>query len=85
MVLSEHIKVSPNYISRIFNEEVGRTLSNYINEVRVEQAKKLMHQQELKIYEIGEKVGFKSSVHFNIVFNKLMGCSPKQYRDTMLG
>lgn len=83
--LSEQMNVSPNYISRIFKDEVGKTLFNYINEVRVEQAKKLMHQQELKIYEIGEKVGFKSSVHFNIVFNKLTGCSPKQYRDSLLG
>lgn len=83
--LAEQMNVSPNYISRIFKDEVGKTLFNYINEVRVEHAKKLMHQQELKIYEIGEKVGFNSSVHFNIVFNKITGCSPKQYRDTLLG
>jgi YesN/AraC family two-component response regulator len=83
-MLSGHLNVSPNYISRVFKDEVGKTLFNYINEVRVEQAKKLMHQQELKIYEIGEKVGFNSSVHFNIVFNKLTGYSPKQYRDTLI-
>lgn len=83
-VIAEHLNVSPNYISRIFKEEVGKTLFNYVNEVRVEQAKKLMLKQELKIYEIGEKVGFNSSVHFNIVFNKLTGYSPKQYRDKML-
>ncbi len=83
-LLSEELNISPNYISRVFREEVGKTLFNYINEVRVEQAKRLMHQQELKIYEIGEKVGFNSSVHFNIVFNKLTGCSPKQYRDTLM-
>lgn len=83
-LLSEELNISPNYISRVFREEVGKTLFNYINEVRVEKAKKLMHQQELKIYEIGEKVGFNSSVHFNIVFNKLTGCSPKQYRDKLM-
>jgi len=84
-MIAEHLNVSPNYISRVFKEEVGKTLFNYVNEVRVEQAKKLMHKKELKIYEIGEKVGFNSSVHFNIVFNKLTGYSPKQYRDRILG
>lgn len=80
-LLSKQFNVSPNYISRLFKEETGETLFNYINQVRVDKAKKLLREIELKIYEVGDRVGFKSPVHFNIVFNKYTGLTPKQYRD----
>jgi two-component system response regulator YesN len=80
-LLSENLNVSPNYISRLFKEETGQALFDYINEVRIQKAKRLLEDGELRIYEIGYKVGFKSPVHFNIVFNKFIGISPKQYRD----
>lgn len=80
-LLSKQFSVSPNYISRLFREETGETLFNYINEVRVQKAKILLREIDLKIYEVGSKAGFKSPVHFNIVFNKYTGLTPKQYRD----
>lgn len=79
-LLSKQFNVSPNYISRLFKEETGEALFNYINAVRVEKAKKLLLDADLKIYEVSDKVGFKSPVHFNIVFNKFTGTTPKQYR-----
>lgn len=78
--LSEQLNVSPNYISRLFKKETGKGLFEYINEVRIREAKKMLENETLKIYEVGYEVGFKSPVHFNIVFNKLTGMSPKQYR-----
>ncbi len=80
-LLSKNFNVSPNYISRLFREETGENLFNYINEVRVEKAKKLLRETDQKIYEVSNNVGFKSPVHFNIVFNKYTGLTPKQYRD----
>ena len=80
-LLSKNFSVSPNYISRLFKEETGETLFNYINAVRVEKAKGFLRDIELKIYEVSDRVGFKSPVHFNIVFNKYTGLTPKQYRD----
>ena len=79
-LLAENFNVSPNYISRVFREDTGENLFNYLSIVRVEKAKNMLKNQELKIYEVGYRVGFKSTVHFNIVFNKLTGESPKQYR-----
>lgn len=83
-LLSGKFNVSPNYISRLFKEETGETLFNYLNSVRIEQAKTLLRDTDLKIYEVGFKVGFNSTVHFNIVFNKLAGVSPKQFKDSLL-
>ncbi|MCX7709353.1 MAG: response regulator [Clostridia bacterium] len=81
--LSKQFNVSPNYISRLFKEETGETLFNYINAVRVEKAKSFLKDIDLKVYEVSERAGFKSPVHFNIVFNKYTGLTPKQYRDSL--
>ncbi|PLS10376.1 response regulator transcription factor [Neobacillus cucumis] len=78
--LSEELNVSPNYISRLFKKEVQKGLFDYLNELRIERAKKLLKDYKYKIYEIAELVGFKSQVHFAIVFNKYVGVSPKDYR-----
>ena len=79
-VLSNHFHVSSNYISRIFSQEVGRGLFDYMNEIRIEKAKDMLKDYQYKIYEIAEMVGFNSHVHFAIVFNKYVGMSPKEFR-----
>lgn len=78
--LGEQFHVSANYLSRLFNQEVGRGLSDCLNEIRIDKAKDLLKDYRYKIYEIAEMVGFNSNVHFAIVFNKYVGMSPKEYR-----
>jgi len=82
-LLSQVLSVSPNYISRVFKTETGQGLFDYLNFIRIENAKKLLENGSLKIYEVGYKVGFKSPVHFAVVFNKLLQMTPKQYRDNL--
>lgn len=79
-MLSNHFHVSSNYISRLFSQEVGRGLFDYMNEIRIEKAKDLLKDYRYKIYEIAEMVGFNSHVHFAIVFNKYVGMPPKEFR-----
>ncbi|CAM3002734.1 response regulator transcription factor [Paenibacillus sediminis] len=78
--LGEQFHASPNYISRLFKQEVGRGLFTYLNEIRIQKAKELLKNYQYKIYEVAEMVGFNSQVHFAIVFNKFVGMSPKDYR-----
>ncbi len=82
--ISDALQVSPNYVSRVFKAETGQSPFDYLNAIRIDNAKKLLSDGSLKIYEIGYKVGFKSPVHFTVVFSKLVKMSPKQYRDTLL-
>ena len=82
-LLAQKFSISPNYISRLFKEVTGETLFNYLNYVRIEKAKELLRDMQLKMYEIGYKAGFKSPVHFNIVFSKITGLTPKHYRDSL--
>ncbi|EHQ60286.1 two component AraC family transcriptional regulator [Paenibacillus dendritiformis C454] len=79
-MLGELFHVSPNYVSRLFKQEVGRGLFDYINELRIEKAKALLKDYRYKIYDIAEMVGFNNQAHFSIVFQKYTGLSPMQYR-----
>jgi AraC-like DNA-binding protein len=79
-LISERFFTSQYYLSRIFKETTGFTLVEYINNVRVNEAKKLLSQSGLKAINIAEETGFGSLAHFNRVFKAVAGCSPLNYR-----
>lgn len=78
--LSGRFRINPSYLSRIFPQETGRNVSEFIMEVRLEAAKKLLRETDLKIYEIAEKTGFGTPGYFTKVFHKAEKISPKNYR-----
>jgi two-component system, response regulator YesN len=73
--------LSPAYLSRIFKQETGFTFNNFLNNIRIEQSKALLKNNELKIVDIASRVGFDSQSYFTKVFKKHLGMSPLQYRD----
>lgn len=79
-LFGELFHVSPNYVSRLFKQEVGQGLFDYINQRRIEKAKELLKDYRYKIYDVAEMVGFNNQAHFAIVFQKYTGFTPKQYR-----
>ncbi|MFZ5988747.1 MAG: AraC family transcriptional regulator [Bacillota bacterium] len=81
--LSDLFYISPYYLSRVFKETTGFTLVEYINNVRIKEAQKLIVHPGLKVIEAAEKTGFGSLAHFNRVFRNIAGCSPLKYRKIM--
>jgi AraC-like DNA-binding protein/quercetin dioxygenase-like cupin family protein len=79
-VLAETFYVSPNYLSAIFNERNGLSLKDYVNRLRIDRAKELLRDTDLKVSEISRKVGYSQLSYFGSVFRKLEGCTPKEYR-----
>lgn len=73
--------LNSSYFSKIFNEYVGQTFSEYITKVRMNYAKDLLKVSYLKVYEVAEKVGYTDYRHFSKKFKELMGISPIEYRD----
>lgn len=71
------------YLSRIFKKAVGISFVDYINSVRVMEAKKLLGSSDESIIYVSESVGFKSNTHFGRVFKKITGLSPIQYRKSV--
>ncbi|WP_409342076.1 AraC family transcriptional regulator [Paenibacillus sp. MBLB4367] len=80
-LLSETFDLSTTYIGRVFKKDKGISLLDYINALRIDRAKALLVDTDLKIYEIGEKVGFKTGHYFIKLFKEQTGLTPGEYRD----
>ncbi|MDT3994986.1 AraC family transcriptional regulator, partial [Mammaliicoccus fleurettii] len=78
--LAEQVHISPKYLSHLFKEEVGVTLSNYITEKKLEEAKIWLDNSNLSISEIAHQLSFSDQSHFIKVFKHNNGITPKQYR-----
>lgn len=78
--VADALYINKSYLLRRFKAHTGRTLLEYHNLVRCEQAKQLLSDTEFTISEVGETVGFVSSSHFTHVFRKNAGVTPTEYR-----
>ncbi|MFC7677642.1 response regulator [Paenibacillus sp. GCM10028914] len=83
--VAEYLKLSPSYLSNLFKKETGQNFIDYLTNIRIEQAKVLLRTTELKIYEVGYRVGYENEHYFSRVFKKVVGSSPFHYKsDTSL-
>ncbi len=78
--LSERLEISPHQLSEIINSHFGKNFNSYINDFRIEAAKKmLMTETGSSILSIGLACGFNSKSNFNYVFQKSVGMTPTAY------
>lgn len=77
---AEYVRKSKNYFSYLFKKEAGVSFVEYLNGIRVKEAKKLLDTTDQMTYEISEKVGFNDYKYFSGIFKKQTGMSPAQYR-----
>ncbi|MEG1925675.1 MAG: helix-turn-helix transcriptional regulator, partial [Ruthenibacterium sp.] len=68
--LASQLWINASYLSRLFSEEVGQSITSYISNYRIEQAKKLIVESNLKLYEIAARTGFSSPIVFSTSFKK---------------
>ncbi|WP_262683530.1 AraC family transcriptional regulator [Paenibacillus baimaensis] len=78
--ISARFDIHPSYLSRYFKEQVGDTLTDYINKLRVDKAKELLRNDEIFIKDICDLVGFYSISTFIRLFKKYEGVTPSSYR-----
>lgn len=71
---------SRSYISHTFKREVGRSFRDYLAEIRIDNAKRLLKYSALSVREIAFSVGFSDQNYFSGVFKKITGKSPLAYR-----
>lgn len=81
--VAEKVYVSHWHLSKLLNS-TGKSFSDLLNEVRIENAKKLMEDSSLHIADISERVGFADTAHFSRVFKKYTGMSAGEYRNKYL-
>ncbi|APH04913.1 response regulator transcription factor [Bacillus weihaiensis] len=81
--LSKELHINANYLSRMFNEEVGMPFSDYLLHFRIEQAKSLLRKQRhWSIQRVAEECGFNSQHYFSTSFKKIMSITPLKYRNS---
>lgn len=78
--IAEKFYISPNYLSKIFNEQNKMSLSDYINRIRIEKAKVYLVKTNMKISMISKKVGCSNISYFSHIFKKIEQYTPKEYR-----
>lgn len=71
---------NPAYLCSLFSKAVGNTIFEYITNVRLDHAKKLLRTSNLKVSEICKQVGYENQKYFNQVFKKHIGTTPGFYR-----
>jgi two-component system response regulator YesN len=83
-VLASKVFLSPGYLSYIFKRDTGEGISQFISTYRMEKAKKLLVETNMKIVQISRVVGFNNSAYFGRSFKEYQGISPEQYRKSFV-
>lgn len=78
--VARHINSSPNYLSAVFSQEKGCTLTEYVTGKRMEKAKELLRNTNQRSGEIAFAVGYRDAHYFSFIFKKTQGCTPRDYR-----
>lgn len=79
-VVSNHISMNYSLFSYLFKEHTGSNFVNYLKGIRMEEAKRLLAETDLRIIEISAKIGYDNEKHFMKLFKASCGVSPSEYR-----
>ena len=83
-MLSKKVHFSPAHISHMFKRKTGRTINQYITVERIEKAKIILRNRDMKLTEVAEQVGYCDANYFTRIFKKVTGVTPSEYRDKYL-
>lgn len=83
-VVSNYISMNYSLFSQTFKQYTGTNFVHYLKTIRINQAKKLLEETDLKIIEISNLVGYENEKHFMKIFRCVCGVSPSEYRKNAL-
>lgn len=83
--LSDIVSISPSYLSRIFRQVTGQTITNYIQSIKITKALEMLADTDCALCEIAEALGYYDQFHFSKVFKSYVGSSPTAYRNALCG
>jgi len=80
-VIAGRVFLSPGYLSQLFKKEMGQSMMKYITNYRLEKAKDLLSKTNLKVQDVGVKVGYPNLSYFCMLFVNHYGVSPSGFRE----
>ena len=66
----------------LLKQETGKSISQHLTHLRLEKARQLLRDPELKIYEVSQMVGYPNQYYFSVWFKKNTGMTPTEYRNS---
>jgi two-component system response regulator YesN len=82
--LAEEVYLTPTYLCVLFKQTTGSTINEYLTMTRLEKAKQLLADSNIKLYDVCYEVGYLSPSYFSRLFKKYVGISPSEYRNMTL-
>ena len=79
-LLAEQVNLVPTSLCHVFKQVTGQRVSDYIIQVRIIQATRLLRETDQEVQLIAYECGFNTQTNFNRYFKRLMGCTPTEYR-----
>ncbi|GMK41780.1 DNA-binding response regulator [Paenibacillus sp. CCS19] len=77
------VYLNPVYFSQLFKQKTGQGYKEFVIQLRLEQAKRLLHNPSLKLADIAEKIGYQDLRHFSQQFRKRFNATPSEYRQQL--
>lgn len=78
--VADYVAMSPSYFSAFFKRETGQNYIDYVNQIKIEHARRLIDTGEYRMNEISSLLGFENAYYFSKVFRRYTGLSPTEYR-----
>jgi len=78
--IADAFYINPVYLGQLFKKTYGVYFNDYLHQLRIEEAKKLLKMTNLKIYEVASEIGYTDSNYFTVKFEKLTGLTPSQFK-----
>lgn len=82
-VVSNHVSMNYSMFSYAFKQYTGQNFVNYLKELRVQEARRLLVRTDMRVIDISRRVGYENEKHFMKTFKSLCGVSPTEYRKNM--
>lgn len=82
-LIASQFYINPVYLGQLFKKTYGVYFNDFLQQLRINEAKKLLRQTDLRIYEIAERVGFGNSDYFVTKFEKIENVTPSEYRNSL--
>lgn len=80
--ISRQFRFSKSYLHSIFQEYTGRSPIDFYIHLKIQEACKLLRSTDLYVYEVGRLLGYKDQYYFSRQFRKLVGVSPREYKES---